>query len=59
MPKITFDTYKETDEYKMWLHIESLCEQYELPVIITSFVKISEEFFGNHYGTEYLNSALC
>ena len=30
MPKITFDTYKETDEYKMWLHIESLCEQYEL-----------------------------
>ena len=30
MPKITFDTYKTTDEYKMWLHIESLCEQYEL-----------------------------
>ena len=30
MPKITFDTYKETDEYKMWLHIESLCKQYEL-----------------------------
>ena len=30
MPKITFDAYKETDEYKMWLHIESLCEQYEL-----------------------------
>ena len=30
MPKITFDTYKTTEEYKMWLHIESLCEQYEL-----------------------------
>ena len=30
MPKITFDTYKTTDEYKMWLHIENLCEQYEL-----------------------------
>ena len=30
MPKITFDAYKETDEYKMWLHIEELCEQYEL-----------------------------
>ena len=30
MPKITFDAYKETDEYKMWLHIENLCEQYEL-----------------------------
>ena len=30
MPKITFDTYKTTDEYKMWLHIENLCAQYEL-----------------------------
>ena len=30
MPKITFETYKTTEEYKMWLHIESLCEQYEL-----------------------------
>ena len=30
MPKITFDSYKTTDEYKMWLHIENLCEQYEL-----------------------------
>ena len=30
MPKITFDAYKETEEYKMWLHIEELCEQYEL-----------------------------
>ena len=30
MPKITFDTYKNTDEYKMWLHIENLCQQYEL-----------------------------
>ena len=30
MPKITFDTYKTSDEYKMWLHIENLCEQYEL-----------------------------
>jgi len=30
MPKITFDAYKATDEYKMWLHLEELCEQYEL-----------------------------
>ena len=30
MPKITFDTYKTTDEYKMWLHIEDLCTQYGL-----------------------------
>ena len=30
MPKITFDTYKTTEEYKMWLHIEKLCEEYEL-----------------------------
>ena len=30
MPKITFDAYKETEEYKMWLHIEELCGQYEL-----------------------------
>ena len=30
MPKLTFDAYKTTEEYKMWLHIENLCEQYEL-----------------------------
>ena len=30
MPKLTFDSYKTTEEYKMWLHIENLCEQYEL-----------------------------
>ena len=30
MPKITFDTYKTSEEYKMWLHIENLCGQYEL-----------------------------
>ena len=30
MPKLTLEAYKSTQEYKMWLHIENLCEQYEL-----------------------------
>ena len=30
MPKITLEAYKSTDEYQMWIHIENLCEQYEL-----------------------------
>ena len=30
MPKITLEAYKSTQEYQMWLHIENLCEQYEL-----------------------------
>ena len=30
MPKITLEAYKSTEEYKMWIHIENLCEQYEL-----------------------------
>ena len=30
MPKLKFEEYKLTQEYKLWLHIENLCEQYEL-----------------------------
>ena len=30
MPKITLEAYKSTEEYQMWIHIENLCEQYEL-----------------------------
>ena len=30
MPKITLEEFKSTQEYQMWIHIENLCEQYEL-----------------------------
>ena len=30
MPKITLEAFKSTQEYQMWIHIENLCEQYEL-----------------------------
>ena len=30
MPKITLESYKLTEEYQMWIHLENLCEQYEL-----------------------------
>ena len=30
MPKLTLEAYKSTQEYQMWIHIENLCEQYEL-----------------------------
>ena len=30
MPKITLEAFKLTQEYKLWLHIENLCEQYDL-----------------------------
>ena len=30
MPKITLEAFKSTQEYRMWIHIEQLCEQYEL-----------------------------
>ena len=30
MPKLTLEAYKSTPEYQMWIHIENLCEQYEL-----------------------------
>ena len=30
MPKLKFEEYKLTQEYKLWLHIENLCEQYDL-----------------------------
>ena len=30
MPKLTLEAFKSTEEYRMWIHIEQLCEQYEL-----------------------------
>jgi len=28
--KITLEQFKNTQEYKLWLHIEQLCGQYEI-----------------------------
>lgn len=53
--KITLEEYKNSQEYKMWSHIEQLCNQYELSGDNYITRKDLGGFFGSHCGIVFIN----